>query len=484
MNENTRKIRPTRQPKLGLEPKRTDLAIVKGMIDADDHAEATHYLRRYLAHYPDDLEAQYLLATVLGKQDSPAIAVHIWKSLVKVNPERSNYWAGLGLCYDQLFKHEEALECFSEQSGTGDSWGAAVNRSISYLMLKKWDEAIQACNFALSHKHSEIAKANKGFAYLAKRDYGPGWRYYEYSLGMLKTRQRRLYSDPPEPLWNGEKGKDKHVIVYSEQGLGDQIAGVEPLDDLIRDVTVTAFECDPKMAPFFQRNYPDIIVHGSQKQTVLDWDEPPVCNYSLPLFSIHKHYRKCEEDYSKNPYLSPEFRRFLQWRALFDNMSPRPKIGLAWSGGVHQTRKISRTIILDEWLPLLRADVDWISLEYKDRSEQIADFEARRKIRIHDFPRATQSPDFEDTAALIAACDAVVAVPTTAVHAAGAMGVPTVCMTHPVPNIHYAAEGALMPYYGSVHQIRRPDDTAGSKQVQVMRAVEWLESWLENREAA
>jgi len=44
---------------------------------------------------------------------------------------------------------------------------------------------------------------------------------------------------------------------------------------------------------------------------------------------------------------------------------------------------------------------------------------------IHYFPFAAQSADYDDTAALIAACDKVIGVTTTAIHCAAALGVPT-----------------------------------------------------------
>jgi ADP-heptose:LPS heptosyltransferase len=76
-------------------------------------------------------------------------------------------------------------------------------------------------------------------------------------------------------------------------------------------------------------------------------------------------------------------------------------------------------------------DADFISLEYKDRSEEID----ASGLTVHDFPWGTQTDNYEDTIALISCLDAVVCVPTTAYHAAGALGVPAIVMVHDTPSL-------------------------------------------------
>jgi len=74
------------------------------------------------------------------------------------------------------------------------------------------------------------------------------------------------------------------------------------------------------------------------------------------------------------------------------------------------------------------------------------DYEVDEKIDgVKYFPFATQSSDYDDTAALIAELDAVIGVNTTALHCAAGLGVKTICL---VPKHHqwrYAQPS--MPWY-------------------------------------
>ncbi len=210
--------------------------------------------------------------------------------------------------------------------------------------------------------------------------------------------------------------------------------------------------------------------------------DPPRIDFSCSVFSLHRHLRKSEDDYPKRPFLVADPHRRAAVRGLLDSLGRKPKIGLAWSGGVVQTGADARRTNLETLLPILKQPATFVSLEYRDRSDQIADMAERRGIQIHDFPWLTRADDYDDTAALVAELDMVIAVPTTVVHAAGGLGVPTLCMVHPRPNIHYAAAGDRMPYYGSVELFRRERDRDWVAQVQAVN--DRLTQWLVGRQAA
>ncbi len=158
----------------------------------------------------------------------------------------------------------------------------------------------------------------------------------------------------------------------------------------------------------------------------------------------------------QTPLADPQ--RRIMWRALLDSLGPQPKVGIAWSGGISLTQRGARRAALDQLLPILKQDAIFVDLEYKDRGADMAAFERRRKVKIHTFPWATRTADYDDTAALVAELDLVISVPTAITHLAGALGVPCWCLTHPRPHIHYARHGDKMPYYDSVRLFRREDD--------------------------
>ena len=82
-------------------------------------------------------------------------------------------------------------------------------------------------------------------------------------------------------------------------------------------------------------------------------------------------------------------------------------------GGAKYTNKRGRKIPLRAWESLLKQDAIFVSLDYRDGINH-------KKIERYD--TISKSPDYDDTAALIASLDAVVGVNTTAIHVANGLG--------------------------------------------------------------
>jgi tetratricopeptide (TPR) repeat protein len=450
-----------------LETRRTDLPVIKEWIDNRDYGNAGKVLTAYLNENPTCDEGLFLYGRLMLEQDSAAISAIIYERLTAADKEqRWENYVNLGKAWDHLNEPYKAEYCYKKALEIDpDNQTALVALGTCYVQQYKSDEAIEICEKALAlYPQARWAQSSLGFALLQKREWGLGWDAYEAGYGKLRWRNERNYRG--EPRWQGKKSKSERVAVHAEQGIGDQIAGLEPLADMAKDCTVTSLEVSPKMLGLAKRSFPDLDVYGTLHQDQIEWPAKKQINAHAGLFSVHRHYRRRESDYKGEPYLIADPQRRVQWRALFDSMGPKAKVGIAWSGGVGFTQRTSRRAALEEWVRILRQDCDLISLEYKDRSADIEAIKRRRKIEIHDFPWATRTDDYDDTAAMVAELDLVITVPTAVVHLAGALGVPTLCMTHSRPNIHYCAVGDKIAYYGdTVRLFRREKDNDWSTSV-------------------
>ena len=144
------------------------------------------------------------------------------------------------------------------------------------------------------------------------------------------------------------------------------------------------------------------------------------------------------------------------WAGLFASLGSRPKIGIAWTGGMQNSDGWrNRRLGLDELRPLLEQPYEFISLQYKDYAAEIGAFYRDTGIKIHDFPWGTQTGDYEETAALVNCLDAVVCVPTTVYHLAGALHKPAMVLVHDQPHFHEGLEGDC-PWWQTVELYRRP----------------------------
>ena len=97
-------------------------------------------------------------------------------------------------------------------------------------------------------------------------------------------------------------------------------------------------------------------------------------------------------------------------------------------------------------------------LQYADSQAEIDEFLTRHPhIDLKQYPFATLTKDYDDTAALVASLDVVVSMQTAVVHLAGALGVKTHVIV-PQGQWRYGEKYADIPWYGSVKVWRKGNE--------------------------
>jgi hypothetical protein len=135
-------------------------------------------------------------------------------------------------------------------------------------------------------------------------------------------------------------------------------------------------------------------------------------------------------------------------RRKIHKVGGRPRIGIAWKGGTARTGGSDRSLHLSALSPILNAiDATFVSVQYGDES---VDIEAA------GYGLETGPRDFDSLHTRIAGCDFIVTVCQTALHQAGAMGVPCVVLTP--RKAPWVACEETCPWYESVEFIRQQVD--------------------------
>lgn len=450
------------------------LADVQALIEQEQYPEALSLLDDVIARAPDEPRALFLFGHIMLETSKPGLAYHAFKQLSAVEPKREQVWINLGKCLDDLRRYDEAQACYRRALKVNpENIQAIVNMASSAASACSPEKAAHWANKALAIDHDKrSAHVSLGYAKLMQRDYASGWTEYEWGLGHTKFRDERIYGN--ESRWKGDPGR--RVIIYGEQGLGDQIALAQSVPQAVRDSAEVVLDVAPKLKNLFARSF-GVETHGDQFNTQLAWpyDREHELDARCSLSSLQRFYRNDAGQFSGEPYLLADHVRCTGWRAMLDSLGSAPKIGIAWTGGTADNHGAARSATLEILRPILEQDAVWIDLEYKDRSAEIERFD----IKIHSFPWATQSSDYDDTAALVAELDLVIAVPTTVVHLAGALGVECWCMLNSKP--HFMFSGSTpeaMDWYSSVRLFRREKDEWSQ---QVAEVAKKLREWNETR---
>jgi tetratricopeptide (TPR) repeat protein len=295
---------------------------------------------------------------------------------------------------------------------------------------------------------------NRGLAHLELGNYEQGFEDYDKGVRIKETKDRSYSSTPGEvtPYWDGTKGQE--IVVFGEQGIGDELMFATMLPDVIKDCTVI-IDAHPRLVNLFRFSFPGIPVYGTRKTGNVQWGKYYSIDAKCSMASLARYYRKKPEDFPGEPYLKVP--RFLvdKYKQKLDAISDKKKIGISWKGGTAKTGSKERKIKIKQFAPLfdaLQDTCEFISLQYhEDSTEHIKTHKEKYGHTIHHWQDVMD--DYEETAGLISNLDYIISVPQSVVHLAGAMGVPTIQLCPQRAMWQMGPYGQNMPWYSCVENI-------------------------------
>ncbi len=350
----------------------------------------------------------------------------------------------------------QAGDCYREALRLQPA-SAAVHNSLgfSFDLQGRLDEALARYEQALALDPDNVqAHLNRAAAWLLQEDYARGWDEYEWRL--RDPAQAPVHARFAQPRWDGAPLRGRRILVYGEQGLGDQIMAASCLPEVIAQAGHCVIDCDARLAPLFRRSFPGATVHGGGPSDATDWleDAGPV-DVVLSASSLPRLLRRSASAFPRHAgYLRASAQGAAGWRSRLEALGPGRRIGLSWRGGVPQTSRGSRSIPLEAFLPVLRTPgTRFVSLQYGPSADELAALRREHGIEIHHWTEAID--DYDETAALVAALDLTVSVCTSIVHLAGALGRPAWVLAPVRPEPRYGRAGPGMRWYPSVRMFRQ-----------------------------
>jgi len=371
------------------------------------------------------------------------LGIHFLESAIAKGLNQPDAFTNLGLAYTQVNMREKGREYFEKSIKEEPTPEALSNYSAMFIEAGESKKCAELCEQAIAQNPDlPLAHWNLALSLLGDGVWERAWDEHEWGLKGNFMREDRAVLDVP--MWDGTKGKT--VLVYGEQGLGDEIMFASMLPDLLKTNTVV-FECHKKLATLFQKSFPTVPVYGTREDSEVDWAYNHPIDYRLCIGSLGKFYRRSKDSFPGTPYLTAES---LPKGEKF-------RVGISWKGGGAKVGRVhKRSIPFSWWKPILNVPgVEFVSLQYGNgKGEELDMMEAlgHRIIRMDEY---ADSKDYYDTARLVKSCDLVISVCTSLVHLSGALGVRTWCATPCFPAWRYGNSGA-MPWYKSVRLYRQP----------------------------
>jgi tetratricopeptide (TPR) repeat protein len=429
--------------------------------------EGWDIINRILVDNPHYIPGLSTGSYVMLRCGGPVCAYHLAYTGTVLKPDDSASWTNRGHAASEMWLVDEAehcynkaLECVQDESHRRVLW---LNLSALRLDNGRFKEAEE-----LTRKILEIdpgnrkAIANLGFCQLAQRNWAEGWKGYRNTIGSV-WRPKTQYGEEPE--WDGTPGLT--VALYGDQGLGDEISFSSMLPDAIDHCKKVIVDCDERLEGLFRRSFPRARIYGTRRAKDGQWAKDDwQIDASLPLGQIGEYYRTTQESFPGTPYLIPCPERTKMWEGLFSTKG-KPVIGIAWTGGIPKTNSRNRKVTLEDLLPIFRrVKAHYVSLQYRDSAKEIAAFRANNKwVDLVQYKWGTLTNDYDDTAALIAACDYVLCIQTAVAHTAGAVGTPVSVLVPTATQWRYGTSQDTIPWYECLRVIRQQKDGEWSNEI-------------------
>lgn len=395
------------------------------LVERGKLGEALAFHRAAVDAAPDSAEALIFLGVALQELDQPAAAIDAYRLGLRLDPENLNGLTNLGAALEltgNLAEAEKVLsQALAKAPGSADVWG---NLGLCRLAQGDRSRGIAALNRALEID-PELPRVRISRALLSLEDgcLESGWADYAWRFAAGEALPDRRFT---VPAWCGNSLPDKKLLIWREQGLGDELMFASFYAQAIAKVGSTIIECDPRLVGLFTRSFPTAVVRA-QKLPKDDGDAPerPDADIHVPAGNLPGLLSpKGLEGFNGTPYLAVDRVRSAKAQEWLESLPAGLKVGICWRSRLVTTRRRNNYASVSEWLPLFSVQgIQVVNLQYSARPEEIDALQADGS-RLHMMPGLDLSDDLEGVAALIANLDLVITAPTAVGEMAGAVGTP------------------------------------------------------------
>lgn len=418
------------------------------------YAKAEYCYQFVLQHAPEDAPTMGALGSLYVEIGKWGLGVALLMSACRLMPDEPANWNALGAGYRKLDMLDQARAAFLKAIPMAKDDVQRVqlchNMASTYVNEGEPKKAVEWCEKGLAiDPLNRPLRYNMGLAQLELGDFANGWDGYE--LGRIATIWARNYSHPGRevPAWDGSHGKN--IVVFGEQGVGDEILFAHALPDLIRVSKSVIIECHPRLETLFKRTFPECAVYGTRKiDTEIAWPANHEIDAKVPIGSLHRFFRREAGQFPNYPqgWIKPDPDLVDRYRSR----TGRPRVGISWIGGTRDTHIALRSMPIERLAPILSIPgIDFVSLQYTpDAGNQVT-----KAVQDHGWSVThddEMNADLDKLFGCIAGLDLIVTVLTSNVHFAGSMGIPAWCLT-PI-KAPWQFMQTTMPWYPQ-HQLFR-----------------------------
>jgi hypothetical protein len=358
-----------------------------------------------------DAEGLSNLGAVLNASGRHAEAEGACRAALALDPGFWAAWGNLGTTLHRMQRYEQAVAAYAEalRRNPGDS-NACTNLGVALTEQGRTELALLTHEAAVAMAPQDPAvRCNYALALLTAGQLKRGFAENEWRWlvpGMLPH-------GVVGRCWQGEDPAGRTILVHDEGGFGDTLQFVRYVPLLAaRGARVVLRVQRPLVRLLGRMAGPAMLLAREE--------EPPPFDFHCPMLSLpHGFATTLETVPAEVAYLAADPAKAAAWRVRLagDGL----KVGLVWAGAPRPAMAVAhamdgRRSLPDAMLAAL-AGIEGVRLVSLQK-------EQRPPAGLDMFDPMDECDDFDDTAALVAGLDLVIAVDTAVAHLAAGLGRP------------------------------------------------------------
>lgn len=256
------------------------------------------------------------------------------------------------------------------------------------------------------------------------------------------------------PSFIGASSSPRRSLIFSVQGIGDEIRFASIYRDLKFEHMELTITCSPRLHSMLQRSFPNqhflptlrrdqglisseflgphMGLPDSELGRMMDFRTFEVARTYDEIRSIHEILMLLRPNRASfgggDSYLVSDPERDRQAELIVAGLDRKPRVGICWSSGNTRSFRSMHYTNLDQWSPIFQIDANFINLKYGDCEEVLDRAEELFKKPIIRVPDVDLKNDFESLGGLIKCMDAVICPGVALAEFSSALGIPTICM--------------------------------------------------------
>jgi tetratricopeptide (TPR) repeat protein len=427
----------------------------------EQYDEAISCYRRALRINPKHISSLNNLGNALHITNQFDEAVKTYRMILQIEPTNISLYVNMAIILKDADQLDEACDYANRAIDKGAT-GKLLATAYNTLGLVCNTRLMLSDAFSYFDKALEIvpdfieAHINKSFAKFCAGEIDEAWR--EYFWHYKQVKMHKVFEQFPQPLWQGEHLANKSIVIWAEQGLGDEILFASMFNDVIKQADQCLVECDARLMSLFSRSFPGVkFVKRNVPNSVELFDK--TFDYHSPAANLGQYLRN---EFTKFPektgYLVAEPGRVSDWHDKLSAISDRPKIGICWRSMLSTTARSKHYSTLLEWTDILQNDqFDFVNLQYDNCEQELQELKDKTGITVHDMGVDLLN-DLDEAAALTTALDMVISAGTSVASMAGALGKKTYLLLPDAYNWTMLGSEAMPWYKNTTVFIKQPDE--------------------------